>query len=284
MFLVGGLQAQNFQFYKDLIDVELGPEKVTAKLKRQGYEVKELNTEDDCIIYKLERDSTGIVFSTCIDIDYTFVSINMIERDLEDSYKLLEQAKKDKQLSMTMQPFNESTSFLFMQEDDFKEIYFVHNHDFEMYVMELSNFYSFEDKKDQFEAHFEFDPETNLLANFKNILNQRNSKGQTVEEMMEAFSIEDDFNVLELDKAFKYLEEFRSSEMYQEVIDKLKTEFFAEKAYKEAILKYLIAMEMHAMKEQYHNPMLETIMGKIAIETDKFKTLLVLEEITKQFR
>lgn len=275
----GSLKAQSFEFFRNLIDLD--QKTALSQLEDEGYELVKVHNKDGCSGYNLKRDSSSITYNVCPDIDGDLINVSIIERNLEVAAKRLFDANKDSTtLTSEISTVGENSSFIFIEEGS-KEIYFIFNHFIELHMMEIANSYRYKYLKDLIENKFDFNGKKNGIALYRKILNATNKKGESIKDVLMNTGIRSDFNILDSEIAFKYLEEFRKSDKFESLRKEIDNSLLSDCSYVNKIQKCLNGMELWFGNKDNYYENLDEIMFKIALENNQFSSILMLDYICK---
>lgn len=272
------LTAQSLDFYSNLIHSD--KDSVITKLTNSGYEIDKVIPNEGCSGYKLKKGKTTLLYNVCYNEEGDVVNLNLICRNLETPYSLLNQAFNDNTLTSKVSTVEANTSFIF--ENDYIELFFVFDHFHNIHYMEISNSNRYEMIKEIFESKSNFNSKTNGIYLIRKMLNEKNTKGESIEDILKDSDIKSDFNLLDYKEATDYVIKFRKTKKYsnlKKIIDKA---LFSDDLYIKKIKTTFRKFRKWMNNENNPSEMSEEALFKIFIENNKFKSIMMFDYIFKK--
>ncbi len=275
LFLSLNISAQSLDFYKNLISTDT--DSVLSLLKDSGYKVVEEIPNEDCLGYKLNNDKTTVLYNVCNYDDGTIITLNVIESDLERVYNRFNDANSDVTMKSKISTVGANTSFVF--ENDSLEMFFVFNHFDNIHYMEISNANRYESIKKLLESSSDFNSETNGISLLRKILNETNSKGESLEQVLKDSDIKSNFNIFNYEEATNYIEDLRNLEQYTDLKNLVNNNLLSDEFYVKNIKASFLKFTKWLQIENNYNERFEEGLFKIAIENNQFNSLVMFKYI-----
>jgi len=199
--------------------------------------------------------------------------------NLETPYTLLNQAFNDSTMDSKISTVEANTSFVF--ENDYLEIFFVFDHLHNIHYLAISNSNRYEMTKELFESNSNFNSETNGTSLIRKMLNEKNSVGESIEDILKDSEIKVDFNLLDYKEATNYLIELRKSEKYSNLKKLVDKKLLSDDLYLEKTKKTFIKLSKWMSIENNLSELSEEALFKIFLENNQLKSIIMFDYIFK---